>query len=425
VNAANDLVAFLSDSPSPFHCVQTAKQRLLANGFIELLESDAWECQPNQKYVITRGGSALIAIHSGQKTPVESGFRIVGAHTDSPHLRLKPRLAKSKEGLLLFDVDVYGGVLLATWGDRDLGLAGRVVIQEEGGFRHQLLRIDRPVCRVTNLAIHLNREVNEKGLYFNKHQHLAPIVAHWNQSGTAGENTLSWLAKELNIAPEQIVGHDLSLYDVQAPTIGGQQGEFIFSARLDNQAMCHAAVSALIARKEPSDTTAVIALFDHEEIGSVSTRGADGPFLDEVLSRLTHNVDSRARAYARSFMISADMAHACHPNYSELHDAGHMPRLNAGPVLKTNYNQRYASDGESSALFRYLCKKHNVPCQEFVNRPDLACGSTIGPISAAKLGIRTVDVGNPMLSMHSIREMSGTQDVSQMITVQSAFLRGE
>jgi aspartyl aminopeptidase len=189
--------------------------------------------------------------------------------------------------------------------------------------------------------------------------------------------------------------------------------------------MCHAAVRALSAISEPQDTTAVIALFDHEEIGSVSTRGADGPFLDEVLSRLTQNIDARARAYARSFMISADMAHAVHPNYSELHDANHMPRVNGGPVLKTNYNQRYASDGESSALFRYLCKEHNVPCQEFVNRPDLACGSTIGPISAAKLGVRTVDVGNPMFSMHSIREMSGAQDVAMMITVQHAFLRGE
>jgi aspartyl aminopeptidase len=422
---AQDLVAFLEKSPSPFHCVQEAKERLVAKGFVALEEADAWRCIPGVGYVVTRGGSSLIAFRVGQSALSDAGFRIIGAHTDSPTLRLKPRFAKAKEGLLQFDVDVYGGVLLATWGDRDLGLAGRVVLREANGFRSELLRIDRPLCRVANLAIHLNREVNEKGLSFNKHQHLAPIVAHWNATGTPGDAIRSWVAESLQVSPEQIVGHDLSLFDVQTPTLGGQYDEFIFSARLDNQAMCHAAVSAIAQTESSQEKTAIIALFDHEEVGSTSNRGADGPFLDEVLSRLSGSLEQRSKAYARSYMISADMAHAVHPNYSELHDANHMPRLNAGPVLKTNYNQRYASDGESSALFRYLCQKHDVPCQEFVNRPDLACGSTIGPISAAKLGIRTVDVGNPMLSMHSIREMAGSLDPVLMLTVQSAFLRGD
>jgi aspartyl aminopeptidase len=424
-HTAQDLVAFLSQSPSPFHCVQEAKERLLAKGFTALDESEDWRCTPGEGYVVTRGGSSLIAFRVGQKAPSDAGFCIVGAHTDSPNLRLKPRFAKTKEGILQFDVDVYGGVLLATWGDRDLGLAGRVVIREDKGFRSALLRVDKPLCRVTNLAIHLNREVNEKGLAFNKHQHLAPIVAHWNATGTPGDAVRAWVAESLQVSPEQIVGHDLSLFDIQKPTLGGQHDEFIFSARLDNQAMCHAAVSAILQTESAQEKTAVIALFDHEEVGSSSTRGADGPFLDEVLSRLAGSLEQRAKAYARSYMISADMAHAVHPNYSEFHDVNHMPRLNAGPVLKTNYNQRYASDGESSALFRHLCQKSDVPCQEFVNRPDLACGSTIGPISAAKLGIRTVDVGNPMLSMHSIREMAGSADPALMATVQSAFLRGD
>jgi aspartyl aminopeptidase len=425
IQTAHDLVAFLEKSPSPFHCVQEAKARLVARGFIALEEAADWHCEPGTGYVATRGGSSLIAFRVGQKAAADAGFVIVGAHTDSPNLRLKPRLAKTKEGLLQFDVDVYGGVLLATWGDRDLGLAGRVVVREGQGFRSELLRIDRPLCRVTNLAIHLNREVNEKGLAFNKHQHLAPIVAHWDATGTPGDAIRTWVSEWLQVSPAQIVGHDLSLFDIQKPTLGGQRDEFIFSARLDNQAMCHAAVSALLQTEASQEKTAVIALFDHEEVGSSSTRGADGPFLDEVLSRLSGGLEQRAKAYARSYLISADMAHAVHPNYSEYHDANHMPRLNAGPVLKTNYNQRYASDGESSALFHYLCQKHDVPCQEFVNRPDLACGSTIGPISAAKLGIRTVDVGNPMLSMHSIREMAGSQDPALMATVQSAFLQGD
>jgi aspartyl aminopeptidase len=422
---AQDLVAFLEKSPSPFHCVQEAKERLIAKGFIALEETDSWNCEAGKGYVVTRGGSSLVAFRLGQRSPSDAGFRIIGAHTDSPNLRLKPRFAKTKEGILQFDVDVYGGVLLATWGDRDLGLAGRVVIHEENNFRSLLLRIDRPVCRVANLAIHLNREVNEKGLYLNKHQHLAPIAAHWNSPGSPADAVRMWVGESLQINPEQIVGHDLSLFDIQKPTLGGQRDEFIFSARLDNQAMCYSAVASLLQSESSQEKTAVIALFDHEEVGSVSTRGADGPFLDEVLSRLSGNIEQRSKAYARSFMISADMAHAVHPNYSDLHDANHMPRLNAGPVLKTNYNQRYASDGESSALFRYLCQKNSIPCQEFVNRPDLACGSTIGPISAAKLGIRTVDVGNPMLSMHSIREMAGSSDPAFMATVQASFLRGE
>lgn len=424
LDTARDLIAFLEQSPTPFHCVAEAQRRLEAQGFVALDEAKPWRCEAGKGYFVTRGDASLIALRVGQKPPKEAGFRIVGAHTDSPNVRLKPRLTKLKEGLLQFDVDVYGGVLLATWADRDLGIAGRVVIEENKTLQHRLVRIDKPLCRVTNLAIHLNREVNDKGLYLNKHQHLAPIAAQWNSPGSPQEFVRTLVAEQLGISQEQIVGHDLALFDIQKPSLGGVHEEFIFSARLDNQAMCHASLSALLQASQ-AESTSVIALFDHEEVGSLSHRGADGPFLDDVLARLAGStIEDRARAYAQSYMISADMAHAVHPNYSDLHDANHMPRLNAGPVIKTNYNLRYASDGESSALFRHLCRKSEVSYQEFMNRPDLACGSTIGPISAGKLGIRTVDVGNPMLSMHSIREMAGSHDPASMTKVMKSFLSG-
>lgn len=422
LEVARDLVRFIDASPSPFHCVAEARRRLEAAGFRELREADAWKTKAGAGYFVIRGDGSLIAFRVGSKSPVESGFHVVGAHTDSPNLRLKPRPGKVKEQCLLADVDVYGGVLLATWTDRDLGLAGRVVVEEKGALVTKLVQIARPLCRVTNLAIHLNREVNDKGLVLNKHAHLAPLLSTSAPSGAPGDAVLSLVAEALGIQPGQIVGHDLCLYDVQPGTVGGANDELVFAARLDNQAMCHAATLALV-EAAPAEHTAVIALFDHEEVGSGSARGADGTFLFDVLARLAEDQkDGFYRAVAKSTMISADMAHAVHPNYADLHDANHMPRLNAGPVIKTNYNQRYATDAESGALFRSLCRRCDVPFQEFVNRPDLACGSTIGPISAARLGIKTVDVGNPMLSMHSVRELCGTQDQVRMVKVFHAFL---
>ncbi|MBM3223175.1 MAG: M18 family aminopeptidase [Candidatus Tectomicrobia bacterium] len=424
LDTAQHLVQFLAQSPSPFHCVAEMRRQLDAAGFVALAETDSWRCTPGMAYYVSRGDASLIAFRLGQQPASGTGLRLVGAHTDSPNLRLKPHLAKQNRGLLQLDVDVYGGVLLATWADRDLGLAGRVLLDHAGAPQRRLLRIDKPLCRIANVAIHLNREVNDKGLVLNKHQHLAPLVAEWSGAGTPEEAVQTLLAETLQVEPEHIIGHDLCLYDLQPPTLGGAHDEFIFGARLDNQAMCHAALQAML-NATSADVTAVIALFDHEEVGSLSARGADGPFLDDVLGRICGPAsDDRLRAYARSVMISADMAHAVHPNYADLHDVGHMPRLNGGPIIKTNYNLRYASDGESSAMFRALCRAHGVPYQEFVNRPDLACGTTIGPISAAKLGIRTVDVGNPMLSMHSIREMAGSHDPAAMTQVFTTFLSG-
>lgn len=428
MNTARDLCTFIDASPTPFHAVAEASRRLLALGYERLDESSAFGFLSGQRAFLTRGDSSLIAFHAGSTHPTEAGFRMIGAHTDSPNLRLKPRPARAKEGYLLFDVDVYGGVLLATWADRDLGVAGRLIVEEDGRLTPRFVRIDRPICRVANLAIHLNREVNDKGLVLNKHQHLGPILGEsLGEIGPTGDpeaRVLELLSSAAGVSPESIRGLDIALFDLLPSTVGGLSDEFIFAPRLDNLAMSHAALGALTAAK-PEKCTALIALFDHEEVGSSTARGADGPFLEDVLNRLCgDSAQARARALTRSVLVSADMAHAVHPHYADLHDRGHMPLLNAGPVVKTNYNQRYATDGESAAIFRSVCRALDVPCQEFVNRPDLACGSTIGPISASRLGVRTVDVGNAMLSMHSIREMTGSRDPGTMTRVMTAFLEG-
>ncbi|MCK6575401.1 M18 family aminopeptidase [Myxococcota bacterium] len=425
MKTALDLLSFIEASPTPFHCVAEAATRLKAAGFSPVTETGTFGHEPGAARYCVRGDGSLIAWRGGAVAPAEGGFRLVGAHTDSPNLRLKPRPARAKEGYLLYDVDVYGGVLLATWTDRDLGLAGRIVVDVEGRLESRLIRLDAPRARVTNLAIHLNREVNDKGLVLNKHQHLAPLLGLWPEgaSGTPRDVVIAALATAAGVRPEQVRGHDLCLYDTLPPALGGVDDAFLFAPRLDNQAMCHAALTALIDTP-PGRATAVIALFDHEEVGSGTARGADGPFLGDVMLRLAGGDEPRCRAVARSHLISADMAHAVHPHHAEQHDREHMPRLNAGPVIKTNDNQRYATDGTTAALFRSLCADLGVPCQEFVNRPDLACGTTIGPISASRLGVPTVDVGNPMLSMHSIREMAGSRDPALMTAVMTAFLGG-
>lgn len=406
--AARDLCSYLDASPSPYHAVLETIRRLEAVGFTRLHEGDAWELSPGDARYVTRADSSIIAFRVGDRPPVESGFRIVGAHTDSPNLRLKPQAATSKEGYAQLGVEVYGGVLLYTWLDRDLGIAGRVVVEEaDGSLVRKVVRLHTPIARVSSLAIHLDREVNDKGVQLNKQNHLAPMIG-------LGDGGLEKLFASVSIDAGRVRGFDLGLYDLTPATLGGQDDAFVFSARLDNLASCHAATRAMVA-SERSDTTRVIALFDHEEVGSGSAQGAAGPFLRDVLTRLVPDQVSFLRAIAQSFCVSADMAHAVHPNYGDKHEGKHMPRIGKGPVVKTNVQQRYATDGETGARFRAMCRAADVPVQDFVTRTDLACGSTIGPITAAQLGIATVDVGNPMLSMHSIREMCGAADVGMMI----------
>jgi len=413
---ARDLCAYLDASPSPYHAVAETVRRLESAGFSALRETDEWSLRAGGAHYVVRGGASVAAFRVGSKSPVESGFHVVGAHTDSPNLRLKPQPAMGKEGYAQLGVEVYGGALLYTWLDRDLGIAGRLLVErEDGAIEKKLVRLDKPIARVASLAIHLDREVNEKGLVLNKQEHLAPIFALADP-----KEAVSTLITRLGADPSRVRGFDLGLYDLTAAAIGGQDEAFVFSARLDNLASCHAATSAICA-SQTTAATQVIALFDHEEVGSGSATGAAGPFLSDVLSRIVSAIEPRPAAFARSiassFCISADMAHAVHPNFADKHEGRHMPKIGKGPVLKTNVQQRYATDGETGARFRSLCRAVDVPMQDFVTRTDLACGSTIGPITAARLGIATVDVGNPMLSMHSTREMCGAADVAMMVKV--------
>ncbi len=421
----HDLLEFIDRSPTPFHAVKEMKDLLTQQGFTELKESNAWNLANNGKYFLTRNDSSLIGFIVGTKTQDASGFKIIGAHTDSPNLKLKPNSAYDKKGYLQLGVEVYGGVLLTTWTDRDLSLAGRVIIKGKKQPQSKLVRFDDPLLRIPQLAIHLNRDVNEKGLTLNKQNHLPPIFSLAGKKGSTKNLLEKMVAQKLKCKPADILSMELSLYDTQAGSIGGANGEFVFSGRLDNLASCHAALQALTESKGKDPMTRVIAFYDHEEVGSDSAQGAGSPFLKDVLERLTLDSESPRetffRSMANSFFISADMAHAVHPNYSEKHDAMHMPILNGGPVIKCNSNQRYATEGVSSAWFESLCEKAGVPVQKFVVRTDLGCGSTIGPITAANLGIQTVDVGNPMLSMHSIREMAGTHDHLPLIKAFKEF----
>lgn len=430
-----DLLKFIDQSPTPYHAVSTAIERLEEAGYRRLEESDFWTLSAGDRCFVVRGGGSLAAFEVGAVSPTQAGFRIVGAHTDSPNLRIKPKPDLRSHGLQQLAVEIYGGALLHTWLDRDLSIAGRVTLREGAGTRTALIDFARPLLRVPSLAIHLYRELSQEGLKLNAQKHLVPIVGL-----ETDQSFLQLLAAELGVGAAsktndvEILAYDLMAYDLQPAACSGIEGEFIQAARLDNLASTHAGLTALLAagQKGPSDCTRVVVFYDHEEVGSRSAQGAAGPFLGETLDRIAGATadeagsgQALARAIARSWLISADMAHAVHPNYADRHEPGHRPLLGAGPVIKTNANQSYATDAESAGFFTALCGRVGITPQHFVTRNDLGCGSTIGPISAARVGIRTVDVGNPMLSMHSCRELSAAADVAPMIAVLSEFFAGE
>lgn len=425
---AQALLDYIDASPTPYHVVSSTLQLLKDSGFVELKESNAWKLEPGGRYYVVRNGSSVLAFVAGTKPPEQAGFHIIGAHTDSPNLRLKPHPVYEQNGYVQLGVEVYGGALLATWTDRDLSVAGRVILKSDkrgkGATEARLVRFDKALCRIPQLAIHLNRQVNDKGLILNKQTHMPPILAMVGGKSFTEKSLNAFLADTLKCKPAQIVSRDLMLYDLQPGTFAGLNEEFIFAPRLDNLASCHAAITALCNAPKKNAATRVIAFYDHEEVGSETAQGGGSPFLKDTLERLSMDAtqprEAFLRAVAKSLFVSADMAHAVHPNYADQHDAKHMPLINKGPVIKSNAGQRYATDGETAAQFELLCGDAGVGVQKFVMRSDLACGSTIGPITAANLGMRTVDVGNPMLSMHSVREMSGAHDHADMIRV---FLR--
>lgn len=418
--ATQDLLAFIEAAPTPYHAVSEVAGRLAKAGFRQLSERDSWQLAPGERGFVVRGGGSIAAFRMGNKSPAEAGFAVVGAHTDSPNLRLKPNAELTANGYEQLSVEVYGGVLLHTWLDRDLGLAGRLVL-EDGSTR--LVRLPGTIGRVPSLAIHLNRDVNSGGLTLNSQTQLLPLSALELPGG--GLELRERLAAAAGVTAKAITGSDLCLFDTQAPTLGGARRELIFSARLDNLVSCHAGLSALLGGTDAADATRVVVLYDHEEIGSESASGAGSQFLESVLTRLLacypSSSDGFARAIAGSLLVSADMAHAVHPNYPDKHDKLHRPVLGKGPVLKVNVSQRYATDGPTAARFRAACARAGVEPQHFVSRNDIGCGSTIGPIAAAGLGLRAVDVGGPMLSMHSCREMAAAADVPVMIRVLTAL----
>ena len=427
----DDLLTYIDQSPTPYHAVIETAGRLEAVGYSLLEEGDAWTLSPGDRRYVIRAGGSIAAFEVGSAAPAEAGFRVIGAHTDSPNLRIKPSPDVREHGYHQLAVEPYGGVLLHTWLDRDLTIAGRVTLAIDGETETRLVDFERPLLRVPNLAIHLYRELNQEGLKLNAQRHLSPLLGLGDDADFV-ELLCAELGREgAMVDRDQVLAFDLMTYDTQRSVRSGANGEFIHAPRLDNLASSHAGIEALIqaGAAGPSAATRVVVLYDHEEVGSRSTQGAGGTFLADTLERIAigakgSDAESMARAVSRSWLISADMAHAIHPNYADRHEPGHRPKLGAGPVIKTNSNQAYATDAESAGFFASLCARVGITPQNFVTRSDLGCGSTIGPISAARVGIRTVDVGNPMLSMHSVREMAASADVDPMIEVLAEFFRG-
>lgn len=360
------------------------------------------------RHFIVRGGSIVAWIVPDEATAT-TPFRIVGAHTDSPNLRLKPEPQADSVGYRRLGVEVYGGVLLNSWLDRDLGLSGRLAVRDGDGVRSELVLVDRPILRVPQLAIHLDREISERGLSLNKQQHLAPVYGLEHTSPEVWE----LIAATAGVSRDDIVGADLMLHDTTPSQLIGAELEFISAPRLDNQLSCHAAITAL-AGTSASETIPMVTLFDHEEVGSVSDTGAATAqlphLLAEIADALGADAAQRRVALDESLFVSADNAHATHPNYAERHEPGHHISMNAGPVLKHNSNQRYTTDAVSAGMFHLAAEHAGVSTQAFVSRSDMPCGSTIGPTVSASLGMRALDVGCAQLAMHSCRELAGSTD---------------
>jgi len=416
------LIRFIQRSPTPFHAVAELRGYLAEAGFIELVESERWQLDRDGRYFVTRNDSSIIAFTTGKSDLSEHGFRMLGAHTDSPCLRVKPEPQMLNQGYYQLGVEVYGGALLNPWFDRDLSLAGRLSYRDS---RHKLgnvlIDFQRPIAVIPSLAIHLDREVNNSRS-INAQQHLPPVLMR--AAGDSPQKFRELLlqqarAQHPDLDIEAVLDFEVSLYDCQPPSLIGLNEEFIAGARLDNLLSCFVAMRALL---DSSDEQAQLVICsDHEEVGSNSACGADGPFLKSVLERLHPEPESLARCIDRSWLVSADNAHGIHPNYADKYDSNHGPLLNEGPVIKVNANQRYATSSETAAMFRLLCEQSGVPVQSFVVRSDMGCGSTIGPLTAGNIGIRTLDIGVPTFAMHSIRELGGARDTDHLYTALKAF----
>jgi len=447
--AANDLIKFINASPSPFHTVNTAKGMLNVAGFKELDEKKKWKLTRGEKYFVTRNESALIAFIVGEKYETGNGFSLVGAHTDSPCLKLKPNSKKEKYGYLCVGVQCYGGAIWRTWLDRDLTVAGRVMIKNaDQNLESHLVNLKKPILRVPNLCIHLSTPEDD---ILNKETHLLPILAtkafedKLNAEAVCDEQSdvdvindeaskhhtilVKLICDKIKCEPKDLVDMELSLADAQPATLGGAYDEFVFAPRLDNQFGSYCAVAGIIesAKEGVKEETKIrmINIFDTEECGSRSAQGAQSKLAELIMRRVCTSLgdDCFEQCIANSFLLSADQGHAVHPNYPQRHEENHRPALHKGPLLKINCDQRYSSTALTGAIIHDVAKQCNVPLQDYVVRNDSHCGTTIGPIQAAELGIRTVDVGGPELSMHSIRETCDITSVNQMITLFKGFFR--
>ncbi|MDH5484405.1 MAG: M18 family aminopeptidase [Gammaproteobacteria bacterium] len=405
------MMDFIEMSPTPFHAVEQIISRLECSGYQRLFEADAWSLEQGQGYFVCRNDSSIIAFKLGTDDVISAGIRMLGAHTDSPCLKVKPQAEIVKNGYFQLAVEVYGGALLAPWFDRDLSLAGRVnYLDTDGEMLHALVNFEIPIAVIPSLAIHLDREVNTSRS-INSQTDIVPLILKLpNEDKPDFKNILLQLMQKQckDCDAVEILDYELSFYDVQPPAFVGLHQDFIAAARLDNLLSCY---TGLMALTEVADNVSgLLVCTDHEEVGSTSASGAQGPFLKSVLERIAGSSENLTRMMDRSLMISADNAHGVHPNFADRHDDNHGPLINQGPVIKSNANQRYATNSETSALFRLLCQKADIPVQSFVVRNDMGCGSTIGPITASALGVKTIDVGVPTFAMHSIRELAGYWD---------------
>ncbi|MBD8585164.1 M18 family aminopeptidase [Frigoribacterium sp. CFBP 13729] len=414
----DDFASFIQASPSSFHAAAEAARRLDAAGFTALDETAEWPTGPGRRYVV-RDGAVIAWVEPGGASST-TPFRVVGAHTDSPGFKLKPKPTTGTRGWVQAGVEVYGGPLFNSWLDRDLEFAGRLVTRSG---ETPLVRTG-PLLRIPQLAVHLDRGVNAEGLKLDPQRHLAPVVG----AGPLDQaDVLGHLAGLAGLSGSDVVGYDVVVADTAAPAVLGLSGELFAAGRMDNLSSTHAGLAALIATADAElDHVAVFAAFDHEEVGSATPSGAAGPFLEDVLARVSAGLGADAtdhrRALAASWCLSADAGHAVHPNYPERHDPANLPVVNGGPLLKINANQRYATDGLGAAEWVRACEQAGVPFQEFVSSNSVPCGSTIGPITATRLGIRTIDVGVPLLGMHSARELCGVDDPASLSAAAAAFL---
>lgn len=422
------LLSFIDASPVNFLAVRNVCNTLLDNGFVQLHAEEALKDLPD-KFFITKNNSAVFAFHLGRQSMADAGFRIIAAHSDSPTFRIKPNAEMIGEGgLLRLNTEAYGGAILNTWFERPLSLAGRVILRSADALNPQtrLLNIKRPLLVIPNLAIHFNRQVND-GVKLSKQKDMLPILGYVNDRLEADGLLVRLIANELQIEKEQIIDFDLYLYDTTPACLVGLNNEFISSGRLDDLSMVHAGMEAMIAESAKPEATKVLAIFDNEETGSGTKQGAGSNFLMSLIQRIVlaqgGSLDDYYRSVEKAFMVSADNAHGFHPNYAEKYDPTNHALLGGGPVIKINAAQKYATDAMSAAVFQQICERAGVPCQRFVNSSDIAGGSTLGNILTSSIAINGVDMGNPVLAMHSVRELASAADHENCIKAFTEFYR--